>query len=258
MDLDRIEHLGTSGPAAARSTAWRAPRDRPCGVSLLEMLVTIALGLFLVGATAGLLTSQLAEHRRVLLDTRVTQELRAVLDLVARDVRRAGYWGHAADAAARPASAPANPYDGLHPPATAPDSRIGYAYSRDTVEDDAVANSERFGLRLNSSNRSADWRMSGSAVTPVDTDTWQALTDPNLLRVTRVSVSSRDDTLDLLERCANPSCPLGSTTCPPRLLQRLVDIEVEGVASADPTLRRRLSARVTLRNPALSGACPSV
>jgi type IV pilus assembly protein PilW len=226
------------------------------GISLLEMLVTIALGLFLVGATAGLLTSQLAEHRRVLLDTRVTQELRAVLDLVTRDLRRAGYWGHAANAATNPATAPANPYDGLYPPATAADSRLGYAYNHDEVEDDIVAGNERFGLRLNSTNRSVDWRLSGSAVAPVNADNWNALTDPNLLRVTRVSVSSREDSLDLLERCANPSCPPGSTSCPPRLLQRLVDIEVEGVATTDPTLRRRLSARITLRNPALSGSCP--
>ena len=228
------------------------------GIGLLEMLVTITLGLFLVGATAGLLAGQLAEHRRVLLDTRVTQELRAVVDLITRDLRRAGYWGHAVEASANPAAAPANPYDGLHPVAATPDSRLGYAYSRDASEDDAVAGNERFGLRLNSANRTADWRMSGAGITPIDTDTWQALTDPALLRITRVSVSSSEDSLDLSERCARSDCPPGSSaTCPPRLLLRVVDIEVEGVASADPALRRRLGARVTLRNPALVGACPA-
>ncbi|MEY4750439.1 MAG: hypothetical protein RIQ60_2653 [Pseudomonadota bacterium] len=232
------------------------PPDR--GIGLLEMLVTITLGLFLVGATAGLLASQLAEHRRVLLDSRVTQELRAVVDLIARDVRRAGYWGHAVDAAADPASSPVNPYDGLYPLAATTDSRLGYAYSRDTSEDDSVAGNERFGLRHNSANRTADWRMSGNAISPTDTDTWQALTDPGVLRITRVSVSSSEDSLDLSDRCNRGDCPPGSAaSCPPRLLLRVVDIEVEAVASADPALRRRLGAHVTLRNPVVTGACPA-
>jgi type IV pilus assembly protein PilW len=248
------------------SAARTALRVAPCqrGVGLLEMMVTITLGLFLVAATAGLFTSQLAEHRRVLIETRLTQELRAVLDLIARDVRRAGYWGHALQAAANPASAPANPYDGLFPAPATSDSRIGYAYSRDGSEDDAVAGNERFGLRQNTTNRSADWRMSGAALPPTDADTWQALTDPGVLRITRVTVSTSVAALDLLDRCAigvcpapAPGAPPDSASCPPRLLLRLVDIEVEGIATADPGLRRRLGARVTLRNPGVTGSCPA-
>lgn len=228
------------------------------GIGLVEMLVSITLGLFLVGVTAGMLVSQLAEHRRMLLDTRLTQELRAVLDLVARDVKRAGYWGNAADASwtGGPAYAASNPYQGLHPAPGASDSRVGYAYSRDSSEDQVVSGSERFGLRLNTSNRSADWRTSGAALTPTDADTWQALSDPGLLRVTRVSVSAREDSVSLIDRCSVTSCPTGAADCPPRLALRLVDIEVEGVATTDPALRRSLSAHVSLRNPAVIGTCP--
>ncbi|MFM2066425.1 MAG: hypothetical protein RLZZ584_1334 [Pseudomonadota bacterium] len=252
------------------------PRSTPChqhGVGLLEMMVSITLGLFLVAATAGLFTSQLAEHRRMLIETRMTQELRAVLDLVARDVRRAGYWAHAVHASADPASAPANPYDGLYPPAATPDNRIGYAYSRDDSEDDVAAGNERFGLRLNSGNRSADWRLSGAALVPTDADTWQALTDPGVLRITGVSITTSLATIDLLDRCAVSTCPTpgglpgtapgtppaapDAPSCPPRLLIRLVDITVDAVAAADPGLRRRLAARVALRNPGVSGRCPA-
>ncbi|MEY2690485.1 MAG: hypothetical protein RL375_4685, partial [Pseudomonadota bacterium] len=228
------------------------------GIGLVEMLVTIALGLFLVSVTAGMLIAQLAEHRRLLLDTRMTQELRAVLDLVARDVKRAGYWGSAADVvwAGGPAPSASNPYQGMYPAAGASDSRIGWAYSRDSSEDQVVAGSERFGLRLNTGNRSADWRTSGSAVTPADTDTWQALTDPGLVRITRVTVTSREDSVALTDRCASTTCATSAPDCPPRLVVRRVDIEVEGVATSDPGLRRRLAAQVNLRNPAVVGRCP--
>jgi type IV pilus assembly protein PilW len=226
------------------------------GLGLVEMLVTIILGLFLVSATAGLLVSQLAEHRRVLLETRLTQELRAVLDLVVRDVRRAGYWGTAADAAwtlERSSTLP-NPYDGLHPAAGQVDARLGYTYSRDN-EDQIVSGNERFGLRLNTSNRSADWRTSGAALAPADSDTWQALTDPGLLRVTRISVTTREQSLALSDRCALLGCAAGATNCPPRLALRRVDIEVEGVATTDAALRRTLVASVSLRNPSVAGSC---
>lgn len=228
------------------------------GVGLVEMLVSITLGLFLIGVTAGMLVSQLAEHRRMLLDTRMTQELRAVLDLVARDVKRAGYWGSSADAAwtGAPANAASNPYQAVFPAPGASDSRVGYTYSRDSSEDQVVASNERFGLRLNTSNRSADWRTSGAALTPSDADTWQALSDPGLLRVTRVSVSSREDTVSLADRCAVTTCPTGAVDCPPHLALRQVDIEVEGVATTDPGLRRSLKAQVSLRNPAVIGNCP--
>lgn len=232
---------------------------RPGGIGLVEMLVTIALGLFLIAVTAGMLVSQLAEHRRMLLDTRLTQELRAVLDLVARDVKRAGYWGSATDAtwSGGPATAASNPYQGLAPAPGASDSRLGYAYSRDATEDQVVAGAERFGLRLNSGNRSADWRTSGAAISPSDADTWQALNDPGVVRVTRISVTSREQTVSLADRCAIAACPASAPDCPPRLALRQVEIEVEGVATTDPALTRRLRAQVSLRNPAVIGACPA-
>jgi type IV pilus assembly protein PilW len=231
---------------------------RQRGIGLVEMLVSITLGLFLIGVTAGMLVSQLAEHRRMLLDTRMTQELRAVVDLVARDVKRAGYWGSAAEATwtGAPSNSASNPYQGLFPAPGASDSRIGYAYSRDTSEDQVVAGSERFGLRLNTANRSADWRTSGAALAPSDADTWQALNDPVVVRVTRVSVRSREDAVSLADRCASTSCAASAPDCPPHLALRQVDIEVEGVAATDPGLRRSLKAHVSLRNPAVIGICP--
>jgi hypothetical protein len=132
---------------------------------------------------------------------------------------------------------------------------MGYTYSRDNAEDQLVSGNERFGLRLNTSNRSADWRTSGAAVAPTDSDTWQALTDPGLLRITRISVSTREDSIPLTDRCAPPACAASATGCPPRLAMRRVDIEVEGVATTDAALRRTLQASVSLRNPSVSGSC---
>ncbi len=60
------------------------------GLSLVELMVGIAVGLFIVAGTVTLATSQLSENRRVLLETQVQQDLRAAADIIARDLRRAG------------------------------------------------------------------------------------------------------------------------------------------------------------------------
>ena len=66
------------------------------GLSLVELLVGLALGLLVVAGGAALLARQhLREHRALLLEARLMQDLRTAADLVARDLRRAGYWGDA-------------------------------------------------------------------------------------------------------------------------------------------------------------------
>ena len=60
------------------------------GMGIVELLVGLALGLFVVSGGLMLLAGFTDENRRLLLETRLTQDLRAASDLVTRDLRRAG------------------------------------------------------------------------------------------------------------------------------------------------------------------------
>ena len=62
------------------------------GLSIVELLVGIAVGLFVVGGAIKLMVDNLTNNRRMLVETRVNQDLRAAADLIVRDLRRAGYW----------------------------------------------------------------------------------------------------------------------------------------------------------------------
>lgn len=222
------------------------------------MLVAIALGLFLVAAATSLFLAQMAEQRRMLLETRLTQDLRAAMDLAVRDLRRSGYWGSADDALWRadtPGALAANPYTGLYPGAGSRASATGYAYSLD-AEDQQVTSSERLGLRLNPTSQTLDLRRTGAAIDPGNGDTWEALTDPAQLRITRFVVSSSEQSVSLLDRCRFSTCPEGATSCPPRLHLRVLTLDIEAQSSVDASMRRSLQSRVRLRNDRVSGSCP--
>ena len=55
-------------------------------------MIGLALGLFVVGGGLLMLAGFTDENRRLLLETRLNQDLRAASDVVTRDLRRAGYW----------------------------------------------------------------------------------------------------------------------------------------------------------------------
>ena len=72
-----------------------AAQRRQRGMSIIEMLVGVVVGLLVVAGASKLMIDSFGENRRLLLETRVNQDLRAAADLIARDIRRAGYWANA-------------------------------------------------------------------------------------------------------------------------------------------------------------------
>lgn len=72
--------------------------DNQKGFSLVELLVGLAAGLTLLSGVIGIFSATVGSTGYNLKMTRLNQELRTVMDLMARDIRRAGYWGKAVDA----------------------------------------------------------------------------------------------------------------------------------------------------------------
>ena len=231
----------------------------PHGWSLVELMLAIGLGLLLLTMVLHLVSGHVEEQRRLLLESRLTQDLRTAVELIARDIRRSGYWGDVSggvwDGTRPDAVLAANPYRGavLNGPPAAP--WLGYSYSRDLTEDHVNSNQEKFGLRLNPDSQVIEWRLSGSAVAPDERDHWQALTDPALLRVTRLSVRLEAQRQSLLGFCPQARCT-GQPDCPPERIQRWVRIELDAQDRRDSQVQRTLAAQMRLRNDEVSGACP--
>ncbi len=212
-------------------------RTQQHGLSLVELMVGLALGLLITAAGLSLLASQWREHRSATAAMRLMQELRSAADIIARDLRRAGHWG-------APAAGTANPYAAFVPQAAASDA-AQFAYSRDTTENQLLDGNEQFGLRLRG----------GVIELLLGSGGWQALTDAGTLVVTEFSVQPTLQSVPLIEHCATP-CPPG-VACEPRLEQRSVAFRITARAADDPGLVRRLSSQVQLRNPTVTGTCPA-
>ena len=68
-------------------------RARAQGFTLIELMISIVLGLIVVSAVLGLIVSNLQNANAVTRGVRVTQESRALTEIMTRELRRAGYDG---------------------------------------------------------------------------------------------------------------------------------------------------------------------
>jgi prepilin peptidase dependent protein B len=241
-------------PSGARYRARRAVmRSVQRGLTLVELMVGVTVGLFIVAAASLLVANQLTDTRILTLETQISADLRATADIVSREIRRAGSWNSARQNVwfEGATGVTPNPYAG----STTPDvdgaltTEVSLAYSRSVREsgvgsdDDSVTADEVSGFRLQDETIQAQ----------LGDGNWQALTDPAVLRVTQFDVSlvQRERTLACWQEC-----PPGAPDCPPRLALREFTVTISGQAVADANVRRTVRVTVRPRNDVVIGSCP--
>ncbi|NML14716.1 hypothetical protein [Azohydromonas caseinilytica] len=233
--------------------AHRPPSPRRAalrGLSLLEVLLGLSIGLFVAASATVLLHQLLGENRRLLLQLRLERQVQTVADLVLRDLRRAGHWARADEGIKRLGQLPPdNPYariDDALP--ERPGDTLRFAYADADSAAAGVQANEQAGFRLR--DGIVDMRLGGR---------WQPLTDPASITVTAFELSLHQRALDLERHCDTPR-PQGrclpGETCPPRLLQRRVALRLEAQSAQEPALRHALRGEVALRNEVVEGVCP--
>jgi len=240
-------------------------RNAMRGLSLVELMVGVAVSLFIVAAAAMLVSSQLTDNRRLLLETQLQQDLRATADIITRDLRRAGFWNQASNGAPNAVPSPSSfvtpsPMMAMAVSGAASSSTVHYKYSRES-------GTQAFGFRLNSAGV-IEACQSDQDVAPcgsgVGGNVWQALTDRNTVRITEFSIltqrpvtnTSNDD--DQLLPCPYP-CADGTSACWPRIGVREFTVRIVGESRSDDSVTRTLSSSVRSRNDAvrLSSEAPA-
>jgi len=216
------------------------------GLSIVELMVGIAIGLFILAAATMLMTAQLGDNRRLLLETQLQQDMRVAADMVSRDIRRAGYWTTAVNSvwADTTSAAVTQPYAALTPEPGGDSQTVqSFEYLRSIKDEDPttgvpanqVVLKEHLGFRL----------QNGTIEFQVSQGNWQALTDPNVMTVTAFDMTLKSS--DLPVPCG-ASCPTGPGGCRLNLSVRDVTVTIEATAVHDSSVSRSLTDYVRLRN----------
>ena len=221
-------------PAQGRSGRDRG-RARQQGMSLVELMVGVALGLFIVAGAATVASTQLADTRRLVVEAQVQQDLRASIDLMTRALRRAAYWNNSPAVIWSPAAAAAaNPNDTV---TVVPNTEADIAWSGANV----------LGFRLSGAPVGILQMKDGGGG-------WQALTDSVTLNVTSlglqlVAVSPSATSAPATQAMACPAiCADGTTACWPTIVVREIKLTITGQSLSDPNVVRTVVSSVRLRN----------
>jgi type IV pilus assembly protein PilW len=216
-----------------------AARRRQRGLSLVEMMVGLAVGLIVVAAAVLLVSTQLGDNRRLLLETQIQQDLRATADIIARELRRAGAWSRAETGVWTPTTAPPgparNPFASTTPSSGSADA-VTFDYSR---PGDAGG---PYGFKLEG----------GSIKTLLSGAGWQELTDKNVLTVVTFNIEADNSPLVRLpcpKACPAPPPPgQPADYCWPTIGVRSFIVTITGRAVSDASVQRTIVSRVRMHN----------
>ncbi len=245
----------------------------------MELMVGLTLGLIVLAGGAAWSGLQLGEHARLVQELQVQQELRAVVDMIERDLRRAGAHGRPQDlvwAPERP-SPPPNLQTAID--VSAPSQRINYSFSRDDLPgaEPALSSIASPGSGPSGSPMPSPAPPSGNELSSVrwTEGDWrldqltglrfQPLTDPLRLRIDgfhatlstkALNAGGDDDTAQ-----APPSAATGATTrlvgdCSNALEVRTVHLRFIARSVHDPDVRHPVDLIARLRNDQVVGSCP--
>lgn len=230
----------------------RSPARRQRGLSIVELMVGVTIGLLVVAASALLVSGQLTENRRLLLETQLQQDLRATTDIIVRDLRRAGGWQEAV--LTGPWSTEnTDPQCNRYATLDVEGDSVIYRYYRNGD------NNSGLGIKLeNGVLKSAIQGPSTVSSTTCDQHQqpggWQELTDSRTLRVTTFDIHEEGTEPGELSPPAPEPLPCaklcagGTTDCWPVLEVRLLRIHIEAESVADPNVVRSMDATVKVRN----------
>lgn len=241
---------------------------RQRGFTLAELMIGSTLGLMILAGLLTFYTRIVTSSGDALRLAHLQQQLRATLEIMRHDLRRAGYYGQPPDTGLN--ALRSNPFtdadDPLKPATERNDIRTGHyermnpfhreaddsciLYSYDLDTDGSLTPSgngmERFGFRLR--NGSLQMRY-GGATFDCSHGSWSALTDSGI-EITRL-VFQLDSTALHPEQGVG-ACQPGE----PCLYIRAVTIELAGRLRADHDVTLRLGDQVRLRNDRFLAALP--
>ena len=221
----------------------RGRRLRQAGLSIVELMVGVTIGLIVVAAASLLMSTQLVENRKLLLEAQLQQDLRATADIITREFRRAGALPEATQG-----SIPAV-IDTVWT-ATEPSAKKNTLLDRFGVDGagyfafnywppSQTTLLAPFGFKLDSGV--VRTYIPGVAQS-------QSLTDGGVMTVTAFTVTRRTVSSTVTRIPCPKVCLDGTGNCWPTVEVRNLGIRIEAKSARDDSVRRAVNSSVRVRN----------
>ena len=205
-------------------------------MSLVELMVGVTIGLFIVAAATLLLGNQLADNRRLVLELQLQQDMRVSMDIITRQIRRAGLWEE---------------NDSLQLLPTAAGQPGSFSTARRSIELNAANDEIVFNYWLNPQDQGEDgvwgFKLEGGKVrTKLARGGWQDLTDRGTVKVTSLNFTPVATNSEVVA-CPN-LCADNTTACWPKSRVRSYLVTLQAEAATDPLVKRRMQTLARVRN----------
>lgn len=231
----------------SRLRAGAARRRHQRGVTLTELMIGMTVGLIVTAGTLGLFAGQMRSNRDLLTSARLNTEVRATMDTVVRDLRRASYWGSSATGTWFPKNTvvAGNPFTEV----SILDGQVTYRYDEDG--DGVLEDGEVFRIAHDADAGTVELQTLDAAGSVSST---VAITDPDVTEVTALTfaLDDRTGTTTCLNAGAGPVAPT-----PPVIHVRRIDVTLTARLRAEPAVTRTMRESVRLRNDWVEGSCPT-
>lgn len=206
------------------------------GFTLSEMMIALVVNSILFLALIGIFVADLEHYRKVINANRLQQQLQGVMDIMASDIRRAGYWGNASSDL--DTNQNNNPFMASGIDLAISGSCILFAYDKNSdgvlPAISSAYDDERYGYRLTAQAIQA--RPPGAPFScAASSSSWENLTDTKIINITNLTFGLTTKTV---------------TTGPGTIgiIMRSIDITITGQLVSDATITKTLTQHIRIRN----------
>lgn len=233
------------------------------GLTLVELMVGITIGLIIAAGASMMAVNQIGEHRRISVEVQMQQDLRLIADMVALQIRRAGFRGwselgvwapESAGSAATPAmESSANPFEGLA--SSDSDRTLTFAYESSPETGEPRAKAVAYVDEVNDADQGGFKIEDGELKMQLGRGNWQPISDKGSYRFdpakSGFKISTQSQSLE--EFCDLP-CN-GLADCPPQQEIRTVTITLVATSELLKDVTRTIQIEERVRSDKITGTC---
>lgn len=203
------------------------------GFTLIELMISVTLGIFLVAGALNVFSSTVSSGSRSMSMTRLNQDLQAILDVMGNEIKRAGFIQNSNNVTTSSIiSVP---------------SSTCLLYEYDTVRDGNIGNEDKRGFRYNSTDKTVEFRESSTGSCTGSNTSWRALNDKRTVTVTATNITLSSSCFNLTQHKTDGTTCGTANTGDYLLTSYVINVSLTGQAANDADTARTVNGSYNMR-----------